>query len=331
MTELLFIPEVGRTAAVDLAIRRSLADSVGNVLGEVERAGIAVAGDLVEWRARLLAQPAPPRLWARYHELVQAVVRLDAATVSAAAADLLAGLPAPRPEAGTVVTLTADWLEAPDVARYRAVIDNDAARPLDLVPAPAMEVARVAAVAAVARALLLACCPALADEVDTLGHEIVLATGRGPRGFGGAATVFLWGAVVLNPERVPDPITLVEGLAHECAHALLFGLTTGADLTTNGAAERYSSPLRPDPRPIEGIVHATYVLARMVYALDQLRGVAGLGAAERASIEAKLARNLADYAAGLATVEAHARFTPEGAEIFAACREAMAARGIASP
>ena len=171
--------------------------------------------------------------------------------------------------------------------------------------------------------LLAETSPALLDEIDTLGHEIVLATSGGPRGFGGAATVFLWGAVMLNPTLAPDRVTLVESLAHESAHALLFGLTLGADLTTNDPAERYGSPLRPDPRPIEGIVHATYVLARMVFALDAISGSARLSAEEREDVGRKIERNLTNYAVGLRTVDAHARFTDDGAMIFEACRKAM--------
>ena len=115
---------------------------------------------------------------------------------------------------------------------------------------------------------------------------------------------------------------LVEGPAHETAHALLFGMTLGADLTTNDPAGRYASPLRRDPRPIEGIVHATYVLARMNHALLALRKAPTLDEGERALIDTKLDRNRASYEAGLDVVLAHARFTPEGGAIFAACREA---------
>ena len=332
MVRLSFFPDIVRTAAIDLAIRRSLADSVATVLAEVSRVGVPFEGDVVSWRTELLARPAPAGLWACYHDLVQAVVRLDAHAISASASELLAALPAPKRTPGVVVTLTEDDLGSRDVARYRSVIDNDPERPLDLVAARPDDVARIAALAAEARALLVEAAPVLLDEIDTLGHRIVLATSRGPRGFGGAATVFLWGAVVLNPTRVPDRVTLVESLAHETAHALLFGLTLGADLTTNDPSERYGSPLRPDPRPIEGIVHATYVLARMIHALDRLRGAPQLDDGEHAVVERKLTHNLKNYAAGLETVEAHARFTADGASIFAACRQAMERRSsVAGP
>ena len=308
---------------MDAAIRRALADSVAAVLGEVARNRIHVDGDASAWREHLLRCAAPARLWACYHDLVQAILRLDEGAAASIASELLAVLPAPPPVPGTVVTLSEEDLGRGDVPRYLAVIDNDAERPLALAPASREEVTRIAALTVEARHLLAETSPALLDEIDTLGHEIVLATSDGPRGFGGAATVFLWGAVMLNPALVPDRVTLVEGLAHETAHALLFGLTLGADLTTNDPGERYGSPLRPDPRPIEGIVHATYVLARMIHALDAVRGSACLVADESAHIARKIDQNWTNYAAGLQTVDAHARFTEEGAKIFQACRKAM--------
>ena len=61
---------------------------------------------------------------------------------------------------------------------------------------------------------------------------------------------------MLNPTLVADRVDLAEALAYETAHALLFGLVLGADLTLNDPAERYASPLPADPRSIKGLVHA---------------------------------------------------------------------------
>ncbi len=70
-------------------------------------------------------------------------------------------------------------------------------------------------------------------------------------------------------------------------------------------------------------MHATYVLARMVFALDAISGSARLSAEEREDVGRKIERNLTNYAVGLRTVDAHARFTEDGAMIFEACRKAM--------
>ena len=125
-----------------------------------------------------------------------------------------------------------------------------------------------------ARDLVAQSCPDLLVKIDTFAKQIILATGRpGGTVSWGAATVFLWGAILLNPVTINDPLCMVEALAHETAHALLYGLTGGAELTTNGSDERYPSPLRADLRPIEGIAHAAFVLARMVFALRRSSGL----------------------------------------------------------
>lgn len=315
-----FAPDRARTSAVDKAVRRRFIESIGAVL-DAARQFIPTCDGFPAWTTRIEAcARVPPRIWGCYHDLVQAAMRDDIAAVERLAAELLASDPnAAATPVGHVVTVSADDLGA-DAERYIRLVDSDPASPLHLVPVAPAETARIAFLATEVRTLLEETCPVLLDELDTFGHEIVLATGAGPRSFGGAATVFLWGAVILNPARVPDRVTLVESLAHETAHALLFGLTLGADLTTNGPNARFASPLRPDPRPIEGIVHATFVLARMNYALEQLRTSSRLAQEERASIEAKLLRNRTHYASGLATVDAHARFSEEGAAIFEGCR-----------
>lgn len=325
-----FAPDRTRTFALDRLVRARFLESIKVVFDEARQAG-AYFGDFLAWATLIEAcERVPPRIWGCYHDLVQAAMRNDLAAVARLAGELLASDVSPGSvRRGRVINVSFSDL-AEDATRYIRLIDSDQNRPIGLVPVASTEAARITDLVAEARTLLHETCPVLLDEFDTLGHQIVLATSTGPRTFGGAATVFLWGAVILNPARVPDRVTLVESLAHETAHALLFGMTLGADLTTNDASERYASPLRPDLRPIEGIVHATYVLARMNYALERLLNSPRLEGKERALIEQKLSRNLASYAAGLETVAAHARFTAEGTLIFDACRAAMERRSAIS-
>jgi HEXXH motif-containing protein len=147
-----------------------------------------------------------------------------------------------------------------------------------------------------------------------------LVTGR--EGFdgpviGGASTFSLWGALFLNVDQLHDRLTAAVALAHEVAHSYLLGLTRGRPLVENDDGERYPSPLRRDPRPMDGIAHATYVLARMIYALRSLVGSGRLDARELVEARNQLQQKRAAYDRGLATVRAHARFTPAGAAAFA--------------
>ena len=56
--------------------------------------------------------------------------------------------------------------------------------------------------------------------------------------------------------------TLVEHIVHETAHQYLYNVMT-FDQVCSGEG-LYESPLRKDPRPLEGIYHATFVLARII-------------------------------------------------------------------
>ena len=317
-----FIPDRERTARIDAAVRRALCDSVDAVLGAAAQFGISWHGDAGAWRAALMAAEGPaPQIWAVYHDMVQASLDENRARVSRLASDLLSRAPGPSIAPGTVVTLGVAHLGG-DAARMAAVIDNDPDRPLGLRPVDEAEVARIRSLTGAARALLAEADPSLADEIDVLGRMMVIATGS-TNGFGGAASVFAWGAVMLNPAPILDRVSLAEALAHETAHALLFGLTLGADLTLNDPDERYGSPLRRDARPIEGVVHAVYVLARMTYALTRIERLAILSPAERGVIADKLSRNKAQYGEGLEIVDRHARLTSEGSLIMESCRRFM--------
>jgi HEXXH motif-containing protein len=100
--------------------------------------------------------------------------------------------------------------------------------------------------------------PAFHAEVRRLLRMVVLGAPESPNldhEFNGASTFFLWGATFLNADLRRTTIALVDLLVHESSHVLLFGVGTESTLTRNSYGERYSSPLRADPRPIDGIFH----------------------------------------------------------------------------
>jgi HEXXH motif-containing protein len=167
--------------------------------------------------------------------------------------------------------------------------------------------------------LLDGCAPALAAELRNLVREIVFVrseSGDGRLVFHGASTFYLWGAIFLNAERHSNRVVMAEGLAHESAHSLLFGFTFGAPLVENPPEERFPSPLRYDPRPMDGIAHATFVLARMEYCMQQLLRSNRLTDEERSLALAASRRNQANYREGADVIAAHARFTPIGAALL---------------
>jgi len=160
----------------------------------------------------------------------------------------------------------------------------------------------------------------LAGELRALIVEIVGAApshAPGARPFGSVSSLMLWGLVIVNLERYASAQALVEGLVHEAAHLLLFAHSVDGPLVTNAIEERYTSPLRSDPRPMDGVFHATFVSARMYYVTRRLREAATPALAidtDRLGERLKLFRDL--YFGGLETVQAHAKLTPSGRRII---------------
>ncbi|HLI67723.1 MAG TPA: HEXXH motif-containing putative peptide modification protein [Caulobacteraceae bacterium] len=314
-----FAPNPGRAARLDAAVRAGLADSLTAVFSAL---GLPPDARQRRFLKRVEAGPVPPGVFAVYVELVLAVMR-DEDDAARALAHALFGVPTAA--AGlSVVTLDDGGLGNGQAERYRRLLAEDIGAPIDALAAAAL--ADACAKLDAALALLGAGAPDVAAELRVLIRQIVLvrASGAGEgTTFGGASSFALWGALVLNAERLADPLEAAVQLAHETAHTLLFGLAQGGQLTDNAAEARYASPLRIDPRPMEGVAHAVFVTGRMIYTLDRLLagGVLDIAAAARA--REQLVRNEAAYAAGLATVMKHATLTPAGEAAFRAVRRHM--------
>jgi HEXXH motif-containing protein len=167
-----------------------------------------------------------------------------------------------------------------------------------------------------------------------MAHETVLvrnaaALGDGAMDFDGGSSFYLWGAVVLNSARLETPAQMAETYAHEAGHAYLLGSTLGAPLVENDPAERYVSPLRADLRPMDGIVHASFVLARMVWCVERMLDQGGVPVSERDVMAGRLALNLRRFRDSQALIEREARFTDTGAGLWFAARDWVAGRAAA--
>ena len=77
---------------------------------------------------------------------------------------------------------------------------------------------------------------------------------------------------------------------------------------------------------MDGIVHATYVLARMHYCIERLLASSVLIAEERERLEVAKLRRRAEYAQGLCVVRSYARFTPVGRALFEGAETYMSER-----
>jgi HEXXH motif-containing protein len=160
--------------------------------------------------------------------------------------------------------------------------------------------------------------PALAGEVRAIVHHMLFA--QAPAGalveFDGASHYQFWGLLFLNPKHHRTPLAVAEVLAHEAGHSLLFGLTVDEPLVHNPDDALFPSPLRRDPRPMDGIFHATFVSARMAWAMEGLADSGLLSATERAAARDAAAKDRANFASGLAVVDAHGLLSGTGRAIL---------------
>lgn len=322
----LFFPDGKRAAEVAATVESCLAESVSLIAAAMPVAPARSASwrsidQRIRERGRLRAS-----LHAAYHELVAAVERDDVETATRLLdeIDASADLP-PGP-------LVVSWAHVSDSERqrYLRALNADPTTPVAFsVPDDAVAAAAACsfdkALAELGRAV-----PEIAAEIRELLTQVILVAGTaGPDGrFDGATTFYCWGALFLNAEEHQSLVEMIDGLAHESAHALLYGMALGGPLVTNPATERHPSPLRRDLRHLDGIFHATFVSARMHLAHDGILSGSRLTPAQREQAERSRAGSAIAFQAGLRTLRAHARFTPLGRDLIDSAERYM--NGVAA-
>jgi len=172
--------------------------------------------------------------------------------------------------------------------------------------------------------------PEMHAEIRAIIRTVILA--QAPEGsdleFDGASHYELWGLVLLNPRFHDTRLAVAEVLAHECGHSLLFGMMGKELLVQNPYEDKFPSPLRPDPRPMDGIFHATFVSARMAFAMERLAASGHLTPEERSQAREAAERDRANFASGDSVIRSDGRLTETGARIIADARKWITASAI---
>ncbi|PRA80176.1 hypothetical protein CQ054_21305 [Ochrobactrum sp. MYb29] len=117
--------------------------------------------------------------------------------------------------------------------------------------------------------------------------------------------------------RVPRPevdaqLYYAEHLTHEVSHMYLNAAMSIDPILLNDRSELFSSPLRPDPRPMIGVFHATFVTARIVQLFIAL--TSDRSTSEEAKVY--LYQQLDELKAGIDEVARHAKLTSVGSELL---------------
>ena len=156
----------------------------------------------------------------------------------------------------------------------------------------------------------------IGQELEALVSQIVVAVQNpdtdNSKGFGGVSSLMLWGSMFINAEHYASLYQVVECLVHEVTHCVLFGYSAETPLVHNPAHERYPSPLRSDPRPMDGIYHATLVSARIVLFTQQLLDKVELDQQQSASTQQTLSNYRGMFSDGAQVIREHGQLSTTG-------------------
>ena len=296
-------------------MRRSLADSLQYVHSVAGRSLDIAQDRLDRTKADIIAHRLRPGVFGRYYQLVIAIEQ-DERERARNAFDQLASL-ASRPADLSINPFTKDGL-GDDFALYDELIDQSKNAVPWVVPLQAGHGANISANVREALDIIESIDPNLAEEIRGLVVEIVGASayqGPGARLAGSGSSMMLWGLVVFNADRYATVDQVVDVLVHEAAHLLLFAHTVDGPLVKNPADKLYPSPLRLDERPMDGVLHATFVTARRYYFNRLMQNASEAWAPGSAALAERRAKLKQLYDDGIGVIREHGELTPMGRSV----------------
>lgn len=319
-----FFPDGDRARLLDRRMRSDLASSLGYLHESIaaqwgeDLSSISHLAD--EMRRGAIY---PPSTFGLYYELSNALLA-DQRDEAMSLINELASERALSDERVAVLALDALPTEQ-IISRYQRLMDTDPNEPFHIRSVSNEQAVGFANRFHRVQQRLRRSMPALADEFEALTRQIVLAVAdeQCATEFAGGSCYMLWGALLLNGDAYTGDVKLIEAIAHEGAHSLLFGFTSDEPLILNDASELYASPLRNDPRPMDGIFHATYVSARMHWAMSALLNSDALDRQEKEEAQAARDADLQQFKSGYDTVMKHGRLTETGRAILASAAAYM--------
>ncbi len=311
-----FEPSGRRALFLDQRMRRDLADSLRYIFNQSQGLLTVPEISIQSFLTQLEKHPVSPLAFSFYCDAVLAIEKNDLVEASRWLNELVRF---PVHPGGPAVTALADPTQDALARRIVRYIDTDPTITLEVFAPSHAAAENCRALIAGAFELLEAGDPEQAAEIRALLREIVLAAGaEDPKAltFDGASSFMLWGGIIINANRRDDELAMAQMLVHESTHNLLFGLCADEALVENSDEDLYSSPLRQDQRPMDGIYHATFVTARMYRVVQRLldRGVLSLSSQEKARKELAEIRRLFDQ--GIKVVRAQGKLTPLGEAIM---------------
>ena len=324
-----FPPDPERGLALDRRMHEELAASLSYLQERLDAQSSDVPWldpSLLEPPQRLIrdGQRLSPLTFAAYYDLTAALMAGDEAGSRRAIGALAKAQPAPSSRVHRPLRSPEG---CPRSARYLEMLCGHSNDDIGLKPLTAERADGFEARFERGMVLMRTAFPELAGEVDAIVHEVV-AIGKDPSKamqMDGASHYQLWGALFLNADFHHTDVAMMEVIAHESAHSLLFGLCTQEPLVDNDDEPVFASPLRTDRRPMDGIYHATFVSARMHLAMTRLLESGLLDDGDHAATMAALEADRLNFEAGDSVIREYGVLTDLGREVMEGARQYMAA------
>lgn len=319
-----FLPDVQAALSCDRRMQNDLADSLKQLLQQLQEQlpATRIARYTAQTRTilDLVAQGerVSPGAFAAYYRAVLALLQGDETSANLAF-ELLHECAVPMSQLQIRDLSPAGLGSETKVELYRRALDTDSQLKFGFHAPEAAASERCRQSIERGLGMMDGIAPALAGEFRALVGEILLAapnTEPGSMRFDGVSSYQLWGALTLSVEEQKSDLEMMETLAHEAAHSFLFGLMAHETLVTNADDDLYASPLRSDPRPMDGIFHATFVSARMHYAMQVARDSDKLTASEQHQCQEFLAASRKAFNDGYSVVADKADMTATGYAIM---------------
>lgn len=327
-----FVPDPAAAAALSDEIARRLVGSLRYVFGDFGE-WLGCDGDHAESWIEAIEHDlrADPLIHTFFHALVARIEGGDRDGARALAARLLT-----RGRAGeglAILPLDPGEADPRPAPLIRPFADLEEENRLDLIPPDPATVPAATVLIEEGLALVGRNDPALDGEFRAMVSEIwLVGQAPGHRFTTAAVSCFqTWGGLIVNPAVHHVPLDVVELVAHEATHLLLFAIALDEPLLTNAPEERFHSPLREAPRSMDGVFHATIVAARIIRAM--------LSQAEAEGRQSRLGQDALDRAArcvqlfeeGVEIIESGARLTPLGRRVLDDSRAFVDANKAAIP
>lgn len=159
--------------------------------------------------------------------------------------------------------------------------------------------------------------PLIGAELRLIG-KLFVAVGYEPEKHLSASYKESIGTIYLTLH--PQLMTMAEAVVHEFQHNKLNAALHADPLLVNAWSPLYASPVRPDPRPLHGVILAVHAFGPVAMLYERMRD-AGHPLAANGAWQQRFAKIVGLVRAGGATVLSHAQPTPAGRPFFAELAE----------